>query len=129
MIVGTLNSITVNNTIIESIDQFSDNQNYTNTFKNLYCENKSGRIYIAHKIESSKTIREIKYGSRNCLSNIFDTLVKNNTFLSHRKSNCHKEYSIGFFANINSKGILKESMHECVQDHLMFIDIDDEDKK
>ena len=72
---------------------------------------------------------EIKHGSRNCLSYIFDTLVKNNVFLSHNKFNSHKEYSIEFFAIINPKVTLRENMRERIQDHLMFIDIDDDDTK
>ena len=55
--------------------------------------------------------------------------MKNNTFLSHRKFQCHKEYSVGFFANVNTKVTIRENTREHIQEHLIFIDIDDDDIK
>ena len=51
----------------------------------------TSRIHITHKIESARSIADLKYGKKNGMSNIFDTLVKNNAFLSHKKFNSHKE--------------------------------------
>ena len=78
MIDERINFIIFDIKTIDSIDQFPDNYNYTTTLKYLYREIKSEIFYIAHKIASSKTIGEVKHGSRNILSNIFDSLVKNN---------------------------------------------------
>ena len=59
------------------------------------------------------------------MSNIFDTLVKNNTFVSHKKINSHKEYSIGFFPEVNPKITLRNEMRNRIQDQLMWIDLED----
>ena len=67
MIVGTLNFITVDNTIIESIDQFSDNQNYTNIFKKYIAKTNLEEFITRTSLnrlkqsEKSNMAREITY--------------------------------------------------------------------
>ena len=63
------------------------------------------------------------------MSNIFDTLVKNNAFLSHRKFNSHKEQSIGFFLKVNPKITLRNEMRIRIQYQLMWIDLEDDETK
>ena len=63
------------------------------------------------------------------MSNIFDTLVKNNAFLSHKKLNSHKEHSIGFFLEVNPKITLRNEMRNRIQDQLMWIDLEDNEAK
>ena len=91
---------------------------YTSKFKNFYKDQKNSRVYISHKIESAIPLDEIKYGNRQQLSNIVDTLVSNNAYLNLNKFCTHKEQSIGFFTHINPKVTLRE---------LMWIDLDDEE--
>ena len=63
------------------------------------------------------------------MSNIFDTLVKNNAFLSHKKIDSHKEHSIGFFLEVNPKITLRNEMRNRFQDQLMWIDLEDNETK
>ena len=72
---------------------------------------------------------EIKHGSTTNVSNIFKTLVDNNAFLNLNKYSYHREHSIGFFANINLKITLRENLRKSIQDHLMWMDIDDKETK
>ena len=60
------------------------------------------------------------------MSNIFDTLVNNNAFLSHDKFQSHEKHAIGFFVNICPRIKLRDILCEKIQDALMWIDIDDE---
>ena len=79
----TLKLITFQNETIDTTDQFpSSATEYTSKFTNVYKDSKSSRVYISHKIESAIPLGEIKYGNRQQLSNIFDTLVTNNVYLS-----------------------------------------------
>ena len=76
----TLKIITFQNETIDTIDQFpSSAAEYTSKFKDVHKDPKSSRVYISHKIESAISLGDIKYGNKQQLSNIFDTLVKNNT--------------------------------------------------
>ena len=89
----TLKFIIFQGTHIDTIEQFPSTQDtYTSTFKDIHKENDNSRVYVFHKIESAKPLGKLKYGSRYCMSNIFDTLVKNNAFLSSKKINSHKEH-------------------------------------
>ena len=126
----TLKFVTFNGAHVDTIEQFpSTQETYTSTFKDIHKESDNSRVYVSHKIESSKPLSELKHGSRNCMSNIFETLVKNNAFLSHKKFNSHKEHSIGFFMKVNPKITLRNEMRERIQDQLMFIDLEDEETK
>ena len=79
----TLKLITFQNETIDTTDQFpSSALEYTSKFKDFYKDPKTSRVYISHKIESAIPLGEIKYGNRQQLSNIFDTLVYNNTYLN-----------------------------------------------
>ena len=124
----TLKLITFQNEIIDTTDQFpSSALEYTNKFKNFHKDPKTSRVYISHKIESAIPLGEIKYGNRQQLSNIFDTLVSNNAFLNLNKFSTHKEHSIGFFTNINPKVTLRDNFRNEIQNELMWIDLDDEE--
>ena len=70
---------------------------------------KTSRVYISHKIESAIPFGEIKYGNRQRLSNIFDTLVTNNAYLNLNTFCTRKEHSVGFFAHINPKITLRDN--------------------
>ena len=63
------------------------------------------------------------------MSNIFDTLVNNNAFLSHDKFQSHKEHAISFFVNLSPRITLRDTLREKNQDALMWIDLDDEISK
>ena len=99
---------------------------YTSKFKNFYKDQKNSRVYISHKIESAIPLDEIKYGNRQQLSNIVDTLVSNNAYLNLNKFCTHKEQSIGLFTHINPKVTLRDSFKNEIQNELMWIDLDDE---
>ena len=73
----TLKFVTFQETHIDTIEQFPSTQDTcTSTFKEIHKENDNSRVYVYHKIESAKPLGELKHGSRYCMSNIFDTLVK-----------------------------------------------------
>ena len=85
----TLKFVTFQRTHIDTIEQFPSSQNtYTTTFKDIHKESDNSRVYVSHKIESSKPLGELKHGSRNCMSNIFDTLVKK-MHLFHTRNSAH----------------------------------------
>ena len=93
MIDPTLKLITFQNETIDTTNQFpSSATEYTFKFTNVYKDPKSSRVYISQKVESAIILGEIKYGNRQQLSNIFDTLVTNNAFLNLHKFYTHKEY-------------------------------------
>ena len=130
MIDPTLKIITFQNKSIDTFDQFPiDETSYTETFKDINKDPKTSRVYISFKIESSKHMSEIKHGSTTNVSNIFKTLVDNNAFLNLNKYSYHREHSIGFFANISPKITLRENLRKSIQDHLMWMDIDDKENE
>ena len=75
---ATLKFITFDKKTIDSIDHFpSETKEYTSIFKDLHQDKTvTFRIYVSYKIEFSKTLAELKHGSRNSPSNILNTLVK-----------------------------------------------------
>ena len=110
MIDPILKLITFQNETIDTTDQFpSSALEYTSKFTNFYKDPKTSRAYVSHKIESAILFGEIKYGNRQQLSNIFDTLVTNNAYLNINKFCTHKEHSIGFFTHINPKVTLRDN--------------------
>ena len=124
----TLKIITFQNETIDSTDQFlSSALEYTSKFKEIHEDIKSSRVYISHKIESTIPLGDIKYGNKQQLSSIFDTLVTNNAYLSLNKFCTHKEHSIGFFTHINPKVALRNNFRNAIQDELMWIDLNDEE--
>ena len=111
---------------IDTIKQFPSAQEICTTlFKDIHKENDNSRVCVSHKIEFTKLLGELKHGSRYCMSNIFDTLVKINVFISHKKINSHKEHLIGFFLSIKPKITLQNEMRNRIQDQLMWIDLED----
>ena len=79
----TLKIITFQNETIDTTDQFpSSAAEYTSKFKDVHKDPKSSRVYISHKIESAIPLGDIKYGNKQQLSSIFDTLVKNNAYIN-----------------------------------------------
>ena len=89
----------------------------------------SSPVYIPHHIESARALGELKHGSKQDMSNIFDTLVNNNAFLSHDKFHFHKKHVIGFFVHLSLRITLRDTLREEIQDALMWIDLDDEINK
>ena len=45
------------------------------------------------------------------------------------KYSYHREHSIGFFVNINPKITLRKNLCKSIQDHLMWMDIDDKENE
>ena len=87
----TLKLITFQNETIDTTDQFPSSAiGYTSKFTNVYKDPTSSRVYISNKIESVIPLGKIKYGNRQHLSNMFDTLVTNNAFLNLNKFCTHK---------------------------------------
>ena len=87
------------------------------------------RVYVTHKIEFVTIINILKYRNNQQLSNILDNLVTNRAFLSHNKFIFNKEYSFDFFTNINSRITLPDTLKNSIQDELMWMDIDGENKQ
>ena len=130
MIDPPLKIITFQNKSIDTFDQFPiDEKSYTETFKDINKDPKTSRAYISFKIESSKHMSEIKHGYSTNVLNIFKTLVDNNAFLNLNKYSYHREHSIGFFANVNPKITLRENLRKSIQDHLIWMDIDDKENE
>ena len=96
----TLKIITPQNDIIDTLLQFPEGNDYLKTFSKIIKDSKDSRIYISHHIESARALGELKHGSKQDMSNIFDTLVNNNAFLFYDKFQSHKEHAIGFFVNL-----------------------------
>ena len=123
----TFKLITFQIETIDTTDQFpSSALEYTSKFKEFYKDPKTSRVYISRKIESAIPHGEIKYGNRQQLSNIFDTLVSNNAYLNLNNFCTHKEHSIGLFAHINPKVTLRDNFRNEIQNELMWINLDDE---
>ena len=80
-------------------------------------------MHVINKIP----LGEIKYGNRQQLSNIFDTLVTNNAYLNLKTFSTHKEHLIRFCTNINPKVTLRDNFRNEIQNELMWIDLDDEE--
>ena len=90
-----LKLITFQNETIDTTNQFpSSAMEYTSKFKKFSKDQKTSRVYISHKFESAISIGEIKYGNRQELSNIFDTLVSNNAYLNLNRFCTHKKNSL-----------------------------------
>ena len=120
--------ITFQNEAIDTTDQFlSSASEYTSKFKEIHKDIKLSRFYISHKIESAIILGEIKYGNKQQISRIFDTLVKNNAYLIINKFSTHNEHSIGFFTHINPKVTLRDNLRNVIQEELMWVDLDDEE--
>ena len=110
LIEPTLRIITFHNETIDTSDQFQSSAlKYTSTFRDFYKDPKSSRVYVSHKIEFAIPLGNIKYGNRQQLPIIFDTLVTNNTYLSLNKVCTYKEYFIGFFTHIDPKVTLQDN--------------------
>ena len=78
----TLKLIT-ENASIETVMQFSKGDNDTKLFTNIFKDNKTSTVYITHKIESAKSVSDLKNGTNNDMTNIFYALVEKRGFLKH----------------------------------------------
>ena len=58
-----------NETVIDTELQFSEGNDYTNVFTKIIKCPKTSRVYISHKIESAKSIAELKYGNNKEMTN------------------------------------------------------------
>ena len=124
----TLKLIT-DNSSIDTVMQFPKGEDYTKVFTNLIKDNRTSTVYVTHKIESAKSVSDLKHGNNSDMTNILSTLVENGGFLKHQKFQSHKEHAIGFFVQISPKVTLRENLRERIQDVLMWIDIEDEQTK
>ena len=116
-----------NKTVIDTELQFPEGNDYTNVFTKIIKYPNTSRVYISHKIESAKSIAELKYGNNKEMTNIFDTLIANGAYLTHNKFQSHKEHAIGFFVNINPRVTLRDELRARLQEVLMWIDIEDKE--
>ena len=114
---------------INTIMQFLKGEDYTKVFTNIVTDNKTSTVYVTHKIESAKSVSDLKHGNNSDMINILSTLVENGGFLKHQKFQSHKEHAIGFFVQINPKVTLRDKLCERIQDVLMWKDIQDEQSK
>ena len=114
---------------INTIMQFLKGEDYTKVFTNIVTDNKTSTVYVTHKIESAKSVSDLKHGNNSDMINILSTLVENGGFLKHQKFQSHKEHAIGFFVQISPKVTLRDKLRERIQDVLMWIDIEDEQSK
>ena len=116
-----------NKTVINTELQFPEGNDYTNVFTKIIKCPKTSRVCISHKIESAKSIAELKYGNNKEMTKIFDTLIANGTHLTHNKFHSHKEHAIGFFVNINARVILRDDLCARLQEVITWIDIEDKE--
>ena len=91
----TLKIITTQNVTTNTLLHSPEGKEYISTFSDMIKCSQTLRIYITDKIESSRSIANLKYGHKNGISNIFDTPVTNSAFLTHKQFDSHKEHSIG----------------------------------
>ena len=124
----TLKLITDNDSI-DTIMQFPKGEDYTKVFTNIVKDNITSTVYVTHKIESKKSVPDLKHGNNSDMTNISSTLVENGGFLKHQKIQSHKEHAIGFFVQISPQVTLRDKLRERIQDILMWIDIEDEQSK
>ena len=72
LIEPTVNFITPGNITIDSHDDFSSEaSNYTSMFNDFTKCPKSSRVYISFKIESSRSLGELKHGNNTHMEKIF----------------------------------------------------------
>ena len=116
-----------NEVVIDTELKFTDGNDYTNVFTNIIQCPKTSRVYLSHKIESVRSIAELKYGNNKAMTNIFNTLVANGAYLSHNKFQSHREYAIGFFVIINPCVILHDELPARLQQVLIWIDLEDKE--
>lgn len=125
----TLKIITSQNVTIDILLQFPEGNAYISILSDIIKDPQNSRIYINHKIESARSILDLKFGNRNDIINIFDTLTENDAFLKHKKFNSHKEHSICILSQKSSRITLRNTLHENIQELLMWIYLDDEESK
>ena len=57
--------------------QFPKGEDYTKVFTNLVKDNRTSTVYVTHKIESAKSVSDLKHGNNSDMTNTFSTLVEN----------------------------------------------------
>lgn len=77
-------------------NNYLQHKTYTSLFVDIYKETDNSKVYVSDKIESAKVLGELKHGSRYYKLNIFNTLVKNNAFLSHKQFKSYEMLNIIF---------------------------------
>ena len=82
--------VVTNNDSIDTIMQFPKGEDYTKVFTNIVKDNITSTVYVAHEIESAKSVPDLKHGNKRDMTNIFSTLVKNGGFLKHQNSSLIK---------------------------------------
>ena len=77
LIKPTVKFVTQGNTTIDSHDAFPfEASNYTSMFNDFTKYSKPSRVYISFKIESSRSLGDLKHGNNTHMEHIFDTLKK-----------------------------------------------------
>ena len=88
LIEPTVKCFTPGNTTIYSLDYFpSEDFRYTSMVNDVIQYPKESRVYISFKIEPSRLISDLKYGSNSYMKNIFDTLKKITPFFVTKNPN------------------------------------------
>ena len=77
LIEPTVKFITLGNSTSDSHEEFPfEAYNYISMFNDFTKCPKSSRVYISFKIESSRSLGDLKHGNNTHMANIFDTLKK-----------------------------------------------------
>ena len=110
ILTATLKFITLDKRTIDSIDNFSfETQDYTSISKDIHQDKIAiPRIYVSHKIESSKTLADLKHGSRHSPSNIAHTLVKITPYSIIRNSTITMNIQLYFSLILTKKDSTRE---------------------
>ena len=56
---------------IDTVIQFPKGDDYTKLFTNLFKDNRTSTVYITHKMESAKSVSDLKHGTNNNMTHIF----------------------------------------------------------
>lgn len=72
------------------------------------------RVYVSNKIESLSNIADLKCVNKQVMANIFDTLVIDNAFLTHKKLKSYKKINrIIYQHNLTYHPIIKFIRFKC----------------
>ena len=91
------------NISIDTVIQFPKGEDYTKVFTILVKDNRTSTVYVTHKIESARSVSDLRHGNNSDMTNIFSILVENGDFLKHQKFQSHKKHAIGFFVQKRPK--------------------------
>ena len=59
------------NISIDTVIQFPKGEDYTKVFTILVKDNRTSTVYVTHKIESARSVSDLKHGNNSDMTNIF----------------------------------------------------------